>query len=51
MNEYETFEAAEQALGRFIDEYNRQRLHSSLGYESPAHYESLAVEERQTVSV
>jgi putative transposase len=51
MNEYETFEAAEQALGRFIDEYNRQRLHSSLGYETPADFETLKAEERQTVSV
>lgn len=51
MNEYETFEAAEQGLSSFIDEYNRQRLHSSLGYESPVHYETLIAEERQTISV
>lgn len=52
MNEYETFEAAEQALGRFIDEvYNRQRLHSSLGYETPAGFETLIAEGAIELSV
>lgn len=46
-NEYETLEAASNAICRFIDmEYNLTRLHSSLGYESPADFETLKAEER-----
>lgn len=46
-SEYDTLEMARDALRRFIDlEYNLIRLHSSLGYESPADFETLKAEER-----
>lgn len=52
MNEYETLEVASDAIRRFIDlEYNLTRLHSSLGYESPADFEMLRAEELQTTCV
>ncbi len=52
INEYETLEAAALAIRRFIDlDYNLTRLHSSLGYESPADFETLKAEERLTTCV
>jgi putative transposase len=42
LSEYEDFDDALQGLGRFLDEvYNRKRIHSSLGYLTPAEHESL----------
>ncbi len=42
LSEYEDFGDASRGLGRFLDEvYNRKRIHSSLGYLTPAEYESL----------
>jgi transposase InsO family protein len=39
--EYEDFGAALRGLGGFLDEvYNRKRIHSSLGYLTPAEFES-----------
>jgi putative transposase len=42
LSEYEDFGDALRGLGRFLDEvYNVKRIHSSLGYLTPAEYESL----------
>ena len=42
LNEYRTYEEAEQNIGRFIEEdYNKKRLHSSLGYLPPAEFEAM----------
>ena len=39
LNEYETLEDTAAAIGRFLAIYNGRRLHSALGYRSPAHFE------------
>ena len=40
LTEYEDFGAALRGLGRFLDDvYNRKRIHSSLGYLTPAEFE------------
>jgi putative transposase len=42
LQEYESFEEAEQSIGRFIEAvYNEKRLHSSLGYRPPNEFEHL----------
>ena len=41
LTEYEDFGASRRGLGRFLDDvYNRKRIHSSLGYLTPAEFES-----------
>ncbi len=41
LTEFEDFGAAQRGLGRFLDDvYNRKRIHSSLGYFTPAEFES-----------
>ena len=41
LEDYRSFAEAELAVGRYIDNiYNAERLHSSLGYESPDQYEA-----------
>jgi putative transposase len=40
LSEYEDFSEALRGLGRFLDDvYNRKRIHSSLGYLTPAEFE------------
>lgn len=40
LKEYETFPDARANVGRFIEEvYNKKRIHSSLGYQSPVNFE------------
>jgi len=44
LSDYEDYDEAEQALGRFIETvYNEKRLHSSLGYRPPSEFEELFV--------
>ena len=41
LNEYETFLDAKQNIEHFIGcVYNNKRLHSSLGYQTPAEFEA-----------
>ena len=52
LSEYADFEDARRQLGRFLDEvYNRKRIHSSLGYLTPAEYERQWIDEQATVPV
>jgi putative transposase len=42
LSDYEDYDEAKQALGRFIESvYNEKRLHSSLGYRPPGEFEKL----------
>jgi putative transposase len=50
LSEYEDFGDAQRGLGRFLDDvYNVKRIHSSLGYLTPAEFES-QWREKQPVS-
>ncbi len=41
LNEYRSFAEAHRQIGRFIEHvYNRKRIHSALGYLTPAQYEA-----------
>ncbi len=41
LSEYRDYQDAYRQLGRFLDEvYMRKRIHSSLGYLTPAEFES-----------
>ncbi len=35
LNSYETFLEAHEAMERYIDYYNQERIHSALGYKTP----------------
>ena len=37
---YASFREAQKGISDFIDKYNPTRLHSALGYRSPADYEA-----------
>jgi len=42
LNDYETFDQAHQRIGHFLEEvYMTKRIHSSLGYLTPAEFEAL----------
>src|SRR3989338_11329768 len=40
LHAYESFEEAKESIGKYIKVYNETRLHSSIGYVSPATYEA-----------
>ena len=39
LSEYDSFEEAEVNIGKFMKWYNKKRLHSSIGYQSPDEFE------------
>jgi Transposase and inactivated derivatives len=42
LNDYANFADAQQRIGQFLDDvYNTKRVHSALGYKTPAEYEAL----------
>ena len=41
LSEYRTFDEAQTQIGHFIDQvYRRKRIHSALGYLTPAEFEA-----------
>jgi putative transposase len=51
LSEYEDYWDAYQQIGRFLEEvYMRKRIHSSLGYLTPAEFESRWLKEQVTLS-
>jgi transposase InsO family protein len=48
LNEYTDFADAQQRIGPFLDDvYNTKRVHSALGYKTPAEYEALMRSQQQ----
>lgn len=48
LSEYEDLADARRQLGRFLDDvYNTKRIHSSLGYLTPAEFEQRWVDKKQ----
>lgn len=48
LNDYTDFADAEQRIGQFLDDvYNTKRVHSALGYKTPAEYEALMRSQQQ----
>jgi len=45
LTSYESLEGLERSLQAFVDDYNSERLHSSLGYVGPIEFESLHAEQ------
>ena len=46
--EYESFREAQEGIGKFIELYNRKRLHSSLGYMPPDEFEEQLLKQIKT---
>jgi transposase InsO family protein len=52
LSEYLDYGDALQQIGRFLDDvYTHKRIHSSLGYLTPAEFEVQWLEERQTAQI
>ena len=52
LSEYQDFGDAHQQLGRFLDDvYNRKRIHSSLGYPTPAEFEQQWLREQRAMAL
>jgi putative transposase len=52
LSEYLDYGDALQQIGRFLDDaYTHKRIHSSLGYLTPAEFEAQWLEERQTAQI
>lgn len=48
LNEYEDFDDAFQQIGQFVEcTYNRDRIHSSLGYLTPDEFEKKGIIDNQ----
>jgi transposase InsO family protein len=51
LSEYRDFGDAHRQLGRFLDDvYNRKRIHSSLGYLTPAEFEQKWLREKRSTT-
>lgn len=46
--EYESYRESLECIGKFIESYNRKRLHSSLGYMSPDEFEEQLQKQTET---
>ena len=45
--EFESFEEAQSTVGRFVDFYNNERLHTAIGYITPREMNKKCMEESQ----